>query len=813
MIERLGEDLRYAARTFRRSPGFLLLTVLTIAVGVGANAAIFSIVNAVLLRPLPYPRAGELVLITDANRLTRQSNFDATPANFLDWRTRQRSFTGLAAFRQAQFTIAAADHPERVAGAIVNTNFFDVLGVAPAFGRGFAANEEGPGAPRVALLSDGLWRSRFGAATGIIGQTIRFNDEPHTVVGVMAPGIDYPDKANVWVTPHWRVPDDPLSTADPSPQRSRGFFSVVARLQPGRSVEAAQADMDAVALSLEKEYPNDNRNQGVLLTPMRTDLVADVRQTVLLLFAAVGLLLLIATTNVSGLLLARATARQQEIAVRIALGAGRGRILTQLLTESLVLAVMGGVAGVLLAMWLVGPILAMSPADLGVAGAVTVDRTVLLFSLAAATAAGLLFGLAPAHQLARIDVHSDLKQGARGGSGAGQRRIRAVLVAGEIALSLILLVAAGLTIRSFAKVQQQPSGFNADHVLTFGLGLPAARYPTPERKADFWERALVAVRRLPGVEAAGATSRLPLLPGNSTRGLTIRNLPPNVQASAHYRTASPEYFRAMGIPLLGGRVFDEADREERPLVAVISASAAQRFWPNRSPIGERFSISKPEITVVGIVGDVRAAALDQAPQPTVYVPYRQDPWPSMVFTLRMTQRSTAGSPPIDSGVPAGIREAIWSVDKDQPVGAILTMDEQLSKSLTRRRFSVTLLSAFGVVAVTLAAVGLYGVLAFIVAQRRREIGVRMALGARPRDVIADVMGQGLRLAALGVAAGIALALGVTQLLRSMLFGTSPTDAVTFVTVATLLVAIAAIASLVPALRASRVDPLIALRDE
>ena len=513
MIDRLLQDLRYAARTFRRSPGFLLLTILTIAVGVGANAAIFSIVNAVLLRPLPFPRPDDLVLVTDTNRQTRQSNGDTSPANFLDWRIRHHSFTGLAAFRQARFTFSGFDRPESVPGAIVNVNFLDVLDIKPALGRGFAAADEQPGAPRVAMISDGFWRQRFGARLNAIGQTVRLNDEPHAIIGVMPPGIDYPDKSRVWVPPHWRVPDDPLApTVDPAPQRSHGYFSVLARLQPGRSIESAQSDMDAVSATMERDFPNDNQNVGVLLTPLRSDLVSDVRQTVLLLFAAVGLLLLIATANVSGLLLARATARHQEIAVRVALGASRGRILAQLLTESIVLAVLGGAAGVLLAMWLIGPLVSLSPADLGVAGAVTVDKTVLLFGLGVSTVAGLLFGLAPAHQLARLDVHGDLKQGARGGSSIGQRRIRAVLVAGEIALSLVLLVGAGLTIRSFAKLQHEPAGFNPDHVLTFGVSLPSARYPTPGQKADFWQRALDALRRVPGVEIAGATSRLPLAP-------------------------------------------------------------------------------------------------------------------------------------------------------------------------------------------------------------------------------------------------------------------------------------------------------------
>ncbi|HEX3644804.1 MAG TPA: ABC transporter permease [Vicinamibacterales bacterium] len=806
MIERLLQDLRYAGRTFRRAPGFLLLTVMTIAVGVGANAAIFSIVNAVLLRPLPFARPDDLVLVTDVNTQTKQNNFDATPANFLDWRLRTRSLVGLAAFRQATLALSG-DRPESLSGAIVNANFFDLLDVKAALGRGLAAGDEGRRAPRVAVIGDGLWRQRFGARADAIGQMVRLNDEPHTIVGVMPAGIDYPGRTSIWVAPHWRVPDDPLTPGiDPAPVRTRSYFSVLARIRHGTGLEAAQADMNTVAASLERDFPNENRNLGVLLTPLRADIVGDVRQTVLLLFAAVGVLLVIATANVSGLLLARATARHQEIAVRIALGATRGRIVAQLVTESLVLAVLGGIAGVLLAMWLIGPILAISPTDLGLAGAVTVDRTVLLFGLAASTAAGLLFGLAPAHQLASADVHGDLKQGARGGSGLGQRRIRAALVAGEIALSLVLLVGAGLTIRSFIRLQNEPPGFNPDHVVTVGVALTAARYPTPEKKAEFWRRSVGALRQVPGVTIAGAISRLPLLPGNSTRGLTIRGLPPDVVASAHYRTTSPDFFRAMEIPLLRGRFFEESDAEGRAPVAIVGAAAAQRFWPNRNPLGERFRIGSSEITVVGVVGDVHAAALDQPPQPTIYVPYGQDPWPSMVFTLRA---SDAGS----NSLQASVRKAIWQVDKDQPIGAILTMDEQLSKSLTRRRFSATLLAAFGVMAVSLAAIGLYGVLAFIVAQRRREIGVRMALGAQPCDVIADVMGQGLRLAGYGVGVGIALALVVTRLLRSLLFGTSPTDVFTFAAVATLLVAIAAAASLVPALRASRVDPLIALRDE
>lgn len=815
LTEPLGQDLRYAFRTYVRSPGFALLAIATMAIGVGASAAIFSIVNAVLFRPLPYPRSDELVRVSQNNRQTRQTLADATPANFLDWRVRNHTFTALAAFESASLVVSGTDLPERVDGAMVNVNFFDILGVKPAIGRAFAGADEQPGAPRVAILGDGLWRRRFGGRADAIGATARINDETTTIVGVMPPGIDYPDKAEAWVTPHWRVPDDPLlgPTADPSAERTHGYIFVVGRLKPGVTMERAQADMDAVALGLERDFPNDLQNVGVNLVSLRSELVADVTPTVRLLFAAVALLLLIATANVSGLLIARATARHQEIAVRIALGATRGRIVAQLLTESVLLAALGGAGGVVLATWLVGPLVALSPDSLTVAGDVRIDTTVLLFALAVSFAAGVFFGLAPARQLSRVNVHGDLRQSGRAGGRVGQRRVRAILVASEIALSLVLLVAAGLTVKSFIRLQRVSTGFDTDRVVTVAVNPPGARYPTPRQRADLYEQIVGALRAIPGVEIAGATSRLPLAPGNSARGLNIAGVPANVPTGANYRTASPDYFRAMGIPLLRGRVFTGADREGRPLVAVVSASLAQRFWPNQDPIGAHFSINEPEITIVGVVGDVHAASLEAPVRPTVYVPYRQDPFPFMTFVLRTAGSADASSAGRSASLQASVRSAIWQVDKEQPIGAILTMDERLSESLSRRRFGVTLLTAFGAIAVMMAAIGLYGVLAFVVAQRRREIGVRMALGATPREVVADVMGQGLRLAAVGVAAGIGLALATTRLMQALLFGTSATDAATFAGVAALLVMVAAGASALPAFRASRVDPLAALRED
>ena len=809
MIDTLRYDLRYALRTCLRAPGFTLLAILTVAVAVGANAAIFSVVNATLLRALPFPRDHELVLVSVSNRQTRQSSNNAIPALFLDWRARSHSFTGLAGFREVNVTASSGDRPERLVGAMVNANFFDVLQVQPALGRAFRAADEVHGAERVAVISDALWRTRFGGRPETVGQAVRFDDERYTIVGVMPAHVEYPEKAQVWIPPHWRVPDDPLLPAsqDPSADRSHGYFFVLGRLKAGVSFAAAAADMDAVAAGLERDYPNTDRNVGAALVTLREDLVGDVRSTTLLLFGAVGVLLLIAASNVSGLLMARATARHQEMAVRIAIGATRGRILTQLLTESVLLAVAGGGAGVLLAMWMVAALVRLSPTDLTVAGDVTVDSTVLLFGLATSAITGLLFGIAPARQLSGLSVNADLKQSARGASTVRTRRLRAALVAGQIALSLVLLVAAGLTVRSFVQLQRVDPGFSPDRVMTVSISPTTTRYALPEQRAEFWERTLQALRGIPGVEAAGATSRLPLLPGNSRRGLAIATLPASAQPVADYRTATPDYFSVMSIPVLRGRAFAESDRESRPLVAVVSQSAAQRYWPDADPIGRHFQINVPgpEITVVGVVGDVRSASLESAAQPTVYVPYRQDAFPFMTFALKTSDAGEA--------MTNAIRAAVWSVDKNQPVGTILTMDERLSNSMTRRRYSVTLLTAFGATAILLAAVGLYGVLAFVVSQRRREIGVRIALGATARDVIGDVLGQGLRLTAIGMAVGLALSLAVTRLMSALVFGIGAADIVTFAGAAALLATIAAAASLVPALRASRVDPLLALRDE
>ena len=575
MIESLRQDLRYAIRAFLHTPGFVALAVLTMAIGVGANSAIFSIVDQVLLRPLPFADPDSLVLVANANRHTKQSAGDASPANFLDWRQRNHSFTALAAYRSANYTLTTGGDPERIAGAFVNANFFDVLGVSAARGRTFLEREEGPGAPRVAILSDGLWKQRFGASEDVVGRVVRLDGEPHTIVGIMPPSIDFPDNARIWTTPHWLVPDDPLAPKDnAATQRSHGYIFVVGRLKPGVSRAAAQADMDAVAASLERDYPDDNQNVGVAITSLREDLVGDVRPTLLLLFAAVGVLLLIA----------RATARHQEMSIRIALGATRRRVVGQLLTESVLLALVGGACGLLLAMWMVAPLSAIGASAVGVPADVRLDLRVLLFALGVSTTAGLVFGLAPARHLLDATLHDALKQGSRGGSGRSQRRARAALITAEIAASVVLLVGAGLTIKSFVRLQRVPTGFDPDGVVSVGISLPDARYPAPAQKAAFWQRAIESLRALPGVDVASATSRLPLSGGNSTRGLTIDGHTMTPAPVVDYRTASPDYFRAIGIPLLRGRGFDEDDREQRPLVALVSASMAKQYFADVDPI-------------------------------------------------------------------------------------------------------------------------------------------------------------------------------------------------------------------------------------
>jgi predicted permease len=806
MIGRLIGDLRHAFRVIRRAPAFTLLVILTIAVGVGASTAMFSVVDAVLLRPLPFPDSGALLLVGQYDLRTGQGYNDASPANFLDWQARSRSFAGMAAFRDWPFTATLGDHPERLRGAIVNASFFDVLGTSAAVGRTFQLGDEGSGGARVAVIGAGLWRERFGGRPDVVGRTIRLDGALYTIVGVLPPGIDYPDDAEVWVAPRWRVPDDPrLLGQDPSAERDHGYLFAIARLRPGVTREAAQAEMSTIAAALAKEFPDSDGTTGVRLTRLRDDLVGDVRPTLRLLFAAVGLLLLVAVANVSGLLLARAASRRQEIAVRMALGAGRGRIVAQLLVESALLGLAGGGAGLLLAMWLTGPLLALSPRDLHVTD-MHLDATILLFGIAVSVGAGLLFGIAPARQALHTDLHDDLKHSSRGLTRTGDRRARATLVGAEMALSLVLLVAAGLTLKSLILLQRVPTGFEPDGALAFTLGLPTARYANPTLQADFFDRVLAAVRAVPGVRAAGATSRLPLSPGNSIRGLDVDGRAPTTPVEADYRAVSPGYFRALGIPLERGRDFTDADAADRPEVAIVSRSMAQWLWPGDNPLGHTIAVETGHpITVVGVVGDVHHASLAAAPAPTFYMPYRQDPWASMTIALRTTL------PP--AALARAIRQAVSTVDRDEPVGAVTTMDERLSGSLSRRRFTVTLLSIFGAVALGLAAVGLYGVLAFVVAQGRREIGVRIALGARPVALVAGILGQGLRLAGLGIAVGLALALGTSRLLASALYGVGAVDASTFVGVSGLLLAIAALASLVPALRASRVDPLIALRDE
>lgn len=803
LLDELGRDVRYALRALGRNRGYAFAAILTLALGISAATAVFTIVDGVLLRPLPFDRPGELFLVFQQNTLTKTSLGDATPANFLDWRARTRSFAAMAALRGGNVSLALGDGAERVRAADVTPNFFDLLGVPAVLGRTFTARD-GADRARVVVISDALWQQRFGGRPDVVGRTLRIDSVPYTIIGVLGPGLDYPDEAQLWYPSHWAVPEDPLAPGrDPSAERGHGYLYAIGRLAPGTSPAQARADLHAVGAALEREYPDDNRHIGIDMRSLHEELVGDTRPALLLLLAAVGLLLLIATVNVSGLLIARGAARRHEIAIRLALGASRARVVRQLLVESVVVAALGGLAGTVAAIWATGPLLALSPLETGISRPVHADVRVLLFALGVSMLAGVLCGVIPARQTTAVGVHEDLKQSPRAGGGA-PRRLRAVLVATEIALSVVLLIASGLTIRSLAALGRVHTGFDATNVLTVQVSLSDAAYATPEQQAEFWTRARGAIAAIPGVTTAGAISRLPVSGGNSTRGLTIDGRDPSPPVEADYRSVMPEYFAALRIPVLRGRLLGEADGPGRPPVALVSDSLARRDFPGLDPIGHQISIGEGPITIVGVVGDVRHV-LEASPHPTVYVPYRQDPWPFMAFALRTS------TPPATLG--SAVHAAIRRLDPNQAIGPVATLSDRLHTSTSPRRFIVGLLAGFGTCAALLAAIGLYGVLAFLVAERKREIGVRMALGAARSEIVRAVVGDGLRLAAAGLLFGLVAAAGAMRLLKALLFDTSATDVPTFAAAAGLLVAVAVAASAVPALRASRVDPADALRSE
>ena len=800
----IPNDLRYALRILCKTPGFSLVAILTLALGIAASTAIFSVIDGVLLHPLPYPKSEEIVAVTQTTRSTGISQEASSPANYLDWRAQNDVFSVMAAASGAQADITGGDQPERIRITHTTANFFRLFRMPPLLGRTLLPSDDTLAGDHVVVIGAQLWARRYGSEKAIIGRELMLDGEPRTIVGVMPPNFSPDDYGEVWVPSPFGVPPNSLRLHDdPRLIRDNTYLDVWARLKPGVALERAATQLNAISLRLQTQYPDSNKDTGIRLTPLREDAVGSLRPVLLLLATAVGALLLIGCVNVANLLLTRATLRSREISIRAALGASRARIVRQLLTESVVLAVLGGSLGVVLAGWAIPLLLSIGPPHLTTFKSVGMDGEVLVFSLAISVLTGILFGLAPALSASSATPAVALNQGERGTAGSGHSR--AVLIALEVALSLVLLIGAGLLVRSFANLAAVDPGFRSDHLLIFNLGAPA-RWPA-ERQAAFYDQTLARLREMPGAKNVGAVSRLPLSGGNSARSFRIAGGKSDYDADI--RIATPDYFKTLGIPLLRGRNFDAHDVKDAPLVAIINEAAARAFFPEENPLGKvitDFGPNSISMQIVGVVGNVRHFALDRQPRPEIYQPLGQGMWPSVFVAIR----TEPGDPLV---LLANAQKAVWSVDRNVPLGQPRTMRDFVDRSLQQRRFAVVLLAIFAGVALLLASVGLYGVISYSVAQRTRELGIRLALGAQRRDVLRLVVQEGMRFVALGIGAGLAGAFALTRLMKSLLYGVGAADPPTFAALTVVLGGVALVACLIPAFRATQVNPIEALRHE
>ena len=805
-METLLQDLRYTIRVLLKKPAFTAIVVLALAIGIGANTAIFSVVNAILLRPLPYKDFDRISMIwMDNPKLGVKEDWHSYP-NYVDYKEQNQVYEDMAAFNNRSFNLTGAGDPVRILGAWNTASLFSVLGVPPSIGRVFTEEEEEPGKDLVVVLSDGLWRSRFGRDRNIVGQTISMNGANRTVIGVMPAGFSFPEKTTeVWV---------PLAI---SPQRKQErnsiSFKAVGRLKPGVSMAQASADMGAIATRLDEQYSRSG--YGVNLVLLRDQETRTVKPALLVLLGAVAFVLLIACANVANLLLARAAIREKEIAIRLAIGARRSRIIRQLLTESAVLGLVGGAAGLLLAVWGLRVLVALSPGDIPRLDQAGIDGRVLVFTLAVSLLTGLIFGLVPSLQVSKPDLNSTLKEGGRGTTGgAGGLRVRNVLVVSEIALSLVLLVGAGLLIRSFMRLQQFDLGFNPDNLATMRIQLPGTKYREAAQVEAFYKQLFERIESVPGVQSVGAISAMFLddTPNSTNFSIEGRPVPTGADAiEVPLDSVSPGYFRTMGIPLQRGREFDERDVRGSTPVVIVNETFVRRFFADEDPLGKRFVYGEagPDnnqwITIVGVVGDMRRTGFDRPVRPETFLPHSQ----ATSGTLTIIARSAVDPASLSNT----LRGEVWSIDKDQSVFDVKTMDQTLSEMSSQRRFNMLLLGVFASLALTLAAVGIYGVMSYSVAQQTHEIGIRMALGARQTDVLGMVVRRGMVLASAGIAVGLIGAIALTRLMSTLLYGVSATDPLTFVVIPIVLGVVALGACFVPASRATKVDPMIALRYE
>ena len=802
------QDLVFGVRMLYKNRGFTAVALLALALGIGANTAIFSVVNAVLLRPLPFRDPQRLIMIWENHQQRGGPEREwASPADFRDFRDQAQSFEHVAAMVGWGPTLTGQGEPEDLQGAGVSHDTFSMLGVDPLLGRAFRPDEDQPGAERVVVLSHQLWQRRFGADPSIIGKSVALSGESFTVIGVMPRGLTFPILNN---TDIWRT-IGPVFAANPGCDRDCVILRVMAKLKPGVPIEAARTEVSSIALQNAERFPDSNTGVGATLVPLHEQLVGDVRPAMLVLLGAVGLVLLIACANVANLLLARAAAREKEVAIRAALGASRARLIRQHLTESLVLAVIGGAFGLLMAFWLVDLLVGIAPAGTPRIDEVAIDPGVLAFTFGIALATGLVFGLAPALLSSRTNFNSALKEGGRETSATSRgARVRSALVVSEVALALMLLIGAGLLIRSFVNLQRVDPGFNPNNVLRVDINIPRTRYPERNQSAAFYKQLLDRVARLPGVEHAGAVSSLPLSGGGTDSNFAIEGQPPvepDHRPVAWYSSITPAYFRAMGIRLLKGRELTELDSADAPKVVLISETMARRYFPDEEPVGKRlvFGGGTDLREIVGVISDVKHFGMSVDSRPSMYFPHDQNPARGMSLVVR-----TQGNP---LTLAAAIRGEVSELDRDLAVSNVMTMEQLVGTSLAAPRFVLLLLGAFAAVAMLLSAIGVYGVVSYSVTRRSHEIGVRMALGAQVSDVLKLVVGQGMTLVLGGVGLGLIAAFALSRVMESLLFGISATDIATFASTAMLLAGVALGACFVPALGATKVDPMESLRCE
>ena len=806
-MDTLRQDLLYALRRLRKAPGFTAVAVVTLALGIGANSAIFSVVNGVLLRPLPYPESDRLVgmyHVSEGRRATMSG------PNFIDAAHAAHSLESAAATYGASATLTGDGEPSQLEVARVSASLFSVLRVGPALGRTFTADEDTPGKTDVVVLSYALWQGRFGGDPGVIGRRIQLDGVACEVVGVMPPGFSYPSDRQAWLP----IPYDESFV---SRQRAAWYLGGIARLKPGVTPEQAAAELETIGRNLARQYPDANEGVGLTTFPLHEAMVGDIRQSVLFLLGAVGLVLLIACANVANLLLARSAARESELAVRTALGARRGRLVRQLLTESVILSMAGGGLGLLLGVWGAAFLVSLKPQGIPRLDAVAVDPTVILFTFGIAVVTGLLFGAVPAFQATRGGLSASLKAGGRGAvTHRGGARVRGALVVAEMALAVMLLAGAGLLLRSFVRLQSVNPGFDAAQTLSFDVSLPRAGYADPPKQVAFFDQLLPRLRALPGVRASEAVMMLPLTGSSFNISFEIVGRPPvplALQPSMEVRVATPGYFGAMAIPIARGRGFTDDDTAGQPPVLLLSEAAARTFFPGEDPIGKTINLGwgrgpgRPRAggQVVGIVGDVKAASLGDPDEPHVYLPYRQ--WPDR--TMSVVVKTT----PPPASLVAAVRQEVHAIDPNLPLASVGSLEQIVSASISQQRFYMLLLTTFAGVALVLAAVGIFGVLSYAVSQRTREIGIRMALGAQGSSVIRLIVRQAMLLVACGVAAGLTLGLLLSQTMAKMLFSVTSTDPATYVAVSVTLTVVALFACWLPARRATRVDPIVALRAE